>query len=151
MELGTARGKGKGEQTVGERALLRRAPGAPRRKRSVPRAFPVSSRMNADDRLPRASFGRVEGGDSIVEGGDGADVRAQASIPHSLNDLAQLRAVGFDDEVDRQAVGGPRLDRSDDGHERSSGSNHASGPLPDVAADKLEHEIDSADVFQDLV
>src|ERR1051326_7353548 len=83
--------------------------------RGAPLAFPVSSRMNADDRLPRASFGQVEGGDSIVEGGDGADVRAQPSVPHSLNDLAQLGAIGFDDEVDRQAVGGPRLDRSDDG------------------------------------
>src|SRR5437879_11174679 len=112
--------------------------------------LPVSSRMNADDRLPRASFGRVEGGDGIVEGGDGADVRAQPSVPHSLNDLAQLGAIGCDDEVDRQSVGGPRLDRSDDGHERSSGSNQARGPLPDVAADEIEHEIDSADVFQDL-
>ena len=107
--------------------------------------------MNADDRLPRASFGRVEGADGIVESGDGADVRAQPSVPHSLNDLAQLGAIGFDDEVDRQAVGRPRLDRSDDGHERSSGSNQARGPLPDVAADEIEHEIDSADVFQDLV
>jgi len=111
----------------------------------------LSSRMKADDRLPRASFGRVEGGDGIVEGGDGADVRAQPSVPHSLNDLAQLGAIGFDDEVDRQAVGRPRLDRSDDGHERSSDSNQARGPLPDVAADEIEHEIDSADVFQDLV
>src|SRR5205823_6733003 len=119
--------------------------------RGEPLAFPVSSRMNADDHLPRASFGRVEGGDGIVEGGDGADVRAQPSVPHSLNDLAQLGAIGFDDEVDRQAVGGPCLDRSDDGHERSSGSNQARGPLPDVAADEIEHEIDSADVFQDLV
>ena len=50
----------------------------------------LSSRMNADDRLPRASFDRVEGGDGIVEGGDGADVRAQPSVPHSLNDLAQF-------------------------------------------------------------
>src|SRR6266542_4327814 len=107
--------------------------------------------MNADDRLPWASFGRVEGGDGIVEGGDGADVRAQPSVPHSLNDLAQLGAIGFDDEVDRQAVGGPRLDRSDDGHERSSGANQARGPLPDAAADEIEHEIDSANVFQDLV
>src|SRR2546428_12346461 len=82
--------------------------------RGEPLAFPVSSRMNADDRLPRASFARVEGGDGIVEGGDGAEVRAQPSVPYSLNDLAQLGAIGFDDEVDRQAVGRPRLDRPDD-------------------------------------
>src|SRR5437868_3128943 len=107
--------------------------------------------MNADDRLPRPSFGRVERGDGIVEGGDAADVRAQPSIPDSLNDLAQLGAIGFDDEIDRQAVGRPRLDRSDDGDERSSGSDQARGPLPDVATDDIEDEIDSADVFQDSV
>jgi hypothetical protein len=45
--------------------------------------------MNADNRLPLAPFGRIECGEGIVEGGDGADVRAQPSIPHSLNDLAQ--------------------------------------------------------------
>src|SRR2546430_16112248 len=107
--------------------------------------------MNADDRLPGAASGRVEGADGIVEGGDGADVRAQPSVPHSLNDLAQLGAIGFDDEVDRQAVGGPRLDRSDDGHERSSGSNQARGPLPDVAAAGIEHEIYSSAAFPALM
>lgn len=42
--------------------------------------------------MPRrpTSFGRVEGGDGIVEGEDGADVRAQPPVPHSLNDLAQF-------------------------------------------------------------
>src|SRR6516165_5300627 len=34
-----------------------------------------SSRTNADDRLPLASLGRVEGGDGFVEGRDVADVR----------------------------------------------------------------------------
>src|SRR5262245_51234936 len=38
-----------------------------------PLALPASSRANANDRLPRASLGRVEGGDGIVEGRDGAD------------------------------------------------------------------------------
>src|SRR5262245_22350502 len=67
------------------------------------------SRTNADDRLPRASLGRVEGGDGIVEGRDVADVRPQSSVPHPLDDLTQLGTIGLDNEVDRQAVGGPRL------------------------------------------
>jgi len=54
-------------------------------------------------------------------------------------------------EVDREAVGGPCLGRPDDGHQRSSGSNQACGPFPDVAADAIEHQIDSADVFQGVV
>ena len=41
--------------------------------------------------------------------------------------------------------------RPDDGHQRSSGSNQARGPLPDVAADEIEHQIDAADVFQGVV
>src|SRR5262252_3701629 len=73
------------------------------------------SLTNADDRLPRASFGRVEGGDGIVEGRDVADVHPQSSIPHPLDDLTQLGTIGLDNEVDRQAVGGPRLGRADDG------------------------------------
>src|SRR6266567_456522 len=114
-------------------------------------ALPKSSRTNADDRLPRASLGRVEGGDGIVEGRDVADVRPQASVPHPLDDLTQLGTIGLDDEVDRQAVGGPRLGRPDDGHQCSSGSNQACGPLLDVAADDIEHQIDAADVFQRVV
>src|SRR5687768_8881885 len=101
--------------------------------------LPKSSWTNADDRLPRASLGRVEGGDGIVEGRDGADVRPQSSVPHPLDDLTQLGTIGLDNEVDRQAVDGPRLGWPDDGHQRSSGSNHARGPLPDVAADEIEH------------
>ena len=96
-----------------------------------------SSRTDADDRLPRASLGRVEGGDGFVEGRDGADVRPQSSVPHPLDDLAQLGTIGLDNEVDRQAVGGPCLARPDDGHQRFSGSNHARGPLPDVADDEI--------------
>src|SRR5690348_17175097 len=45
------------------------------------------SRTNADDRLPRASLPRVEGGDGIAEGRDAADVRPQPSVPHPLDDL----------------------------------------------------------------
>ena len=110
-----------------------------------------SSRTNADDRLPLDPLGRVKGGDSIVEGRDGADVRPQSSVPHPLDDLTQLGTIGLDNEVDRQAVDGPRLGRPDDGHQRSSGSNQARGPLPDVAADDIEHQIDAADVFQGVV
>src|SRR5262245_15816691 len=109
------------------------------------------SRTNADDRLPRAALGRVEGGDGIVEGRDVADVRPQSSVPHPLDDLTQLGTIGLDNEVDRQAVGGPRLGRPNDGQQCSSGSNQACGPLLDVAADDIEHQIDSADVFQGVV
>ena len=109
------------------------------------------SRTNADDRLPRAALGRVEGGDGIVEGRDVADVRPQSSVPHPLDDLTQLGTIGLDNEVDRQAVGGPRLGRPDDGHQCSSGSDQACGPLLDVAADEIENQIDSADVFQRVV
>src|SRR3954452_22662625 len=95
---------------------------------------PESSRTNADDRLARTPLGRVEGGDSFVEGRDVADVRPQSSVPHPLDDLAQLGTIGFHNEVYRKTVDGPRLRRSDDGHQRSSGSNQARGPFPDVAA-----------------
>src|SRR4051795_6785487 len=106
------------------------------------------SRTNADDRLPHASLGRVEGGDSIVEGRDVADVRAQSSVPHPLDDLSQLGTIGFDNEVDRQAVRGPRLGRSDDRHQCPSGSDQPCGPLLDVTADDIEYQIDAADVLQ---
>src|SRR3954469_23180064 len=109
------------------------------------------SRTNADDRLPRASLGGIEGGDGIVRARDGADVRPQSSVPHPLDDLSQLGTIGLDNEVDRQAVDGPRLGRSDDGYQRSSGSNQARGPFLDVAADDIEHQIYSADVFQSVV
>src|SRR5207302_7122699 len=39
----------------------------------------------------------------------------------------------------------------DDRHQYSSSSNQACGPLPDVAADDIEHQIDFADVFEDVV
>src|ERR1700757_4098027 len=107
--------------------------------------------MNADDRLSLASLGRVEGGDGIVEGRDVADVRPQSTIPHPLDELTQLGAIGYDDEVDSQAARGPRLSRAGDGHQRSSGANQARRPLPDVAADDIENQIDFADVFQGFV
>src|SRR5947207_8731670 len=106
------------------------------------------SRTNADDRLPLASLGPVEGGDGTVEVRDGADVRPQLSVPHPLDDLSQLGTIGLDDEIDCQAVGGPCLGRAGDGHQRSSGSNQRCRPLPDVAAEDIENQIDWADVFE---
>src|SRR5215468_9110537 len=107
--------------------------------------------MNADDRLSLDPLGRVEGGNRIVEGSHVADVCPQPTISGPLDDLTQLGAIGYDDEVNCQAVSGPRLGRAGDGHQRSSGSNQARGPLRDVAADDVEHQIDSADVFQGVV
>jgi transposase len=110
-----------------------------------------SLRANADDRLPLAALGRAQGGDGVVEGRDVADVGPQPSVPHPLDDLTQLATIGLDNEVDRQAIVGPRFGRPDDGHQCSSGSNQACGPLLDVAADDIENQIDSAYVFQRVV
>src|SRR5207244_12238923 len=104
-----------------------------------------------DDRLALDPLGRVEGGDGIVEGSHLADVCPQPTIPGSLDDLTQLGAIGYDDEVDSQASRGPRLGRAGDGHQRSSGANHARRPLRDVATEDIENQIDLADVFQGVV
>ena len=72
-----------------------------------------------------------------------ADVRPQSSVPYPLHNLTQLAAIRLNHEVDRQAVRGPRLSRSDDGHQRSSGPDHACRPLPDIAADDVEHQVDA--------
>src|ERR1700756_2169622 len=98
--------------------------------------------MNADDRLSLDPLGRVEGGDGIVEGSHRADVCPQPTIPDPLDELTQLGAIGYDDEVDSQAARGPRLGRAGDGHQRSSGANHARRPLRDVAAEDIENQID---------
>ena len=87
----------------------------------------------------------------IVEGRDGADVRPHSSVTHPLHDLNQLGAIGLDNEINRQAIGGSRLDRADNGHQRSSGPEQARGPLLDVATDDIEDQINSADVFQPVV
>src|SRR6266581_7914877 len=107
--------------------------------------------MNADDRLSLDPLGRVEGGNRIVKGSHVADVCPQPTNPDPLDELTQLGAIGYDDEVDSQAVSGPRLGRAGDGHQRSPGSNQGCGPLLDVAADDIEHQIDSTDVFEDVV
>src|ERR1700739_4732870 len=105
------------------------------------------SRTHADARLSLASLGPVEGGDGIVEGRDVADVRPQSSVPYPPDELTQLGAIGYDDEVDSQAASGPRLGRAGNGHQRSSGANHACRPLRDVAAEDIENQIDPADIF----
>src|SRR5262245_894805 len=107
--------------------------------------------MNADDRLSFASPGRVEGGNRIIEGSHVADVCPQPTNPKSLDELTQWGAIGYDDEVDSQAARGPRLSWAGDGHQRSSGANHARRPLPDVAADDIDNQLDLADVFQGVV
>src|SRR5499427_1571287 len=107
--------------------------------------------MNADDRLSLNPLGWVEGGDGIVEGSHVADVYPQPTIPAPLDDLTQLGAIGYDDEVNSQAASGPRLGRAGDGHQRSSDANHARRPLRDVAAEDIEHQIDPADIFQGVV
>ena len=103
--------------------------------------------MNADDCLSFGPIGPVEGGHGIVESGHFADVWTQPPIPEPPGDLSQLRAIGYDDEVDRQATSGPRLGRAGDGHQRSSGANHAYRPLHDVAAEDIENQINLPDVF----
>src|SRR6266478_7089780 len=117
----------------------------------VVEAIPESSRMNADDRLSLDPLGPVEGGNRIVEGSHVADVCPQPTNPDPLDELTQLGAIGYDDELDSQAARGPRLCRAGDGHQRSSSANQARRPLRDVAADDIENQIDFADVFQGVV
>src|SRR6201998_4081369 len=104
--------------------------------------------MNADDCLSLDSLGPVEGGNRIVEGSHFADVCPQPTNPDPLDELTQLGAIGFNDEVDSPAARGPRLSRAGDGHQRSSGANHACRALRDVAAEDIENQIDLAAVFQ---
>ena len=100
--------------------------------------------MNADDRLSLDPLGPVEGGNRIVEGRDVADVRPQPTIAEPLDELTQLGAIGYDDEVYSQAASGPRLGRASDGHQRSSGASHARRPLRDVAAEDIEKQIETS-------
>src|SRR3954454_17433898 len=110
-------------------------------------AAPESSRMNADDRLSLDPLLPLEGGNRIVEGSHVADVCPQPTNPDPLDELTQLGAIRYDDEVDSQAARGPRLGRADNGHQRSSGTNHARRPLGDVAAEDVENQTDRADIF----
>src|ERR1051326_6404323 len=109
------------------------------------------SRTNADDRLALDPLGPVEGDHGVIKGRYFADVRPHSSVTCPPDDLTQLGTIGFDNEVNRQAVSGARLRRAGDGHQRSSGSNQACGSLRDVAAKDIENQIDSADIFQGVV
>jgi len=60
--------------------------------RTRPSTGACRSRTNAADRLPADPLGRIESGDGIVEGRDGANVRPQSSVTHPLDDLTQLGA-----------------------------------------------------------
>src|SRR5436305_8738442 len=97
--------------------------------------------MNADDRLSLDPLGPVEGGNRIVEGSHVADVCPQPTNPDPLDELTQLGAIGYDDEVDSQAARGQRLGRAGDGHQRFSGSNQDRSTLHDVAADVIDNQI----------
>src|SRR4029077_19857925 len=83
-------------------ASTARSPQASRSDRDMSAASmdACRSRTNADDCLPLASRGPVEGGNGIAEGRDVADVRPQSSVPHPLDDLTQLGTIGLDNEVD---------------------------------------------------
>src|SRR5215831_7018713 len=81
----------------------------------IPVGFFLNTWSNADDRLALDSLGRVERGDGVVEGRDVANVRPQSSVPDPLDELTQLGAIGYDDEVDSQAARGPRLGRAGNG------------------------------------
>src|SRR5215467_11419497 len=111
----------------------------------------LCSRTNADDRLALGPLGPVEGGDGVVEGRYFAYVRPHSSVTCPPDDLTQLGTIGLDHEVNRQAVGGARLGRAGDGHQRSSGSNQACGPLRDVTAEDIENQIDFTEIFQGAV
>ena len=106
---------------------------------------------SADDRLSLGPLRPVEGGDGIVEGSHVADICAQPTNSDPLDELTQLGGIWYDDEVDSKAGRGPRLGRAGDGYQRSSGANHARRPLRDVAAEDIENQIDSADIFQGVV
>src|SRR3954447_4269833 len=106
-----------------------------------------SLRANADDRLSLDPLGRIERRNGIIEGRDIADDRSQTSVPHPLDNSLSC-AIGHDNEVDRQAVRRPGLRRAGDRHQPSSGSDQPCRALPDVTAEHVEHQIDSADVFQ---
>src|SRR4030095_525010 len=107
--------------------------------------------MNADDHLSLDPLGPVEGGNGVIEGRDVADVRPHSSVTCPPDNLTELGAIGYDDEVDSEAARGPRLGRAGDGHQRSSGANHARTPLRDVAAEDIDNPISCADVSQAVV
>src|SRR2546428_8969404 len=73
-------------------------------------------------------------------------VRSRPSRIRWTISLSWARSDSTTKSIARPSTG--RLRRPDDGHQCSSGSNQPRGPLPDVAADDIEHQIDATDVFQ---
>ena len=68
--------------------------------------------MNPDNRLSLDPLGPVKGSNGIVEGGHIPDVCPQPTFPEALDELTQLGAIGFHDEVDSHtAAAEPRSGR----------------------------------------
>src|SRR6185437_12426434 len=111
----------------------------------------LAGQPNSDNRLSCAAFLRTECGHRIVEGRNGADVRPDATVAHALDDLAQLGAIRLYDEINRQAVDGPRLDRTDDRHQGPSGTNQKCRSFPDLRANQVEDQIDLPNIFENVV
>src|SRR5512132_2578112 len=63
-------------------------------------------------------------------------VRSRASRTRRTISLSWARS-----DSTTKSTARPSLGRPDDGHQCSSGSNQACGPLLDVAADDIEHQI----------
>jgi hypothetical protein len=108
-------------------------------------------RLNKNDCLSFDPFGRVECGDGIVESSHLSDVCPQPTIPNPLDEFTQLGAIRYNNEVDSGAVSGPCLSRTGDGNQRSSGANHASRTLRDVAAEDIENQIYLSNIFYGVV
>ena len=113
--------------------------------------FPWISWTNADDRLPGVALGGVKGSDGVSKGRDLADVCPQPPVPHQLDDLTQVSAVGFNNEIHRLTVCGPSLGRSDNGYQCTPCSYQGCGPPLDVASDDVKDQIDTADVSQRVI
>jgi hypothetical protein len=62
-----------------------------------------------------------------------------------------LSAISLDHEIKRSTLGGPNLRRPGDRHQRAPTPNQGGGPLPDVAANDIEHQIDATDIGQRVV
>ena len=73
-------------------------------------------------------------------------VRSRPSRTRWTTSLNWARSGTTTKSIVRPASG-PRLGRASDGHQRSSGANHARRPLRDVSAEDIENQIDSADIF----
>src|SRR5262249_32476450 len=88
----------------------------------------------------------IERGDRVIERGDRADVSAQTSVAHALDDLSQLSPVGLDDEVDGQSIGGLLFRRPDDRDQDPARLDEARRPFSDVPAEEIEPQVAGAAV-----